>query len=93
LADGYSADEAAQIRGITSAQLLADLNESAASGLSTEAHWLLSPAKLELLQQFVADRGTRMTVSSVSQLPPGVTGPELMYFLKSSRRDAPNATG
>ena len=83
--DGYDEAQVQQIRQIDSAQIRADLTAAADDGQAIRAHWLLSPQQLSQLRQFVDEQGDRMTAKSVSQLPPGVSGPELMYFLKSSR--------
>ncbi len=83
--DGYDESQVQQIRQIDAAQIRTDLSAAAIDGQAIRAHWLLSPQQLSHLRQFVGEQGDRMTAKSVSELPPGVSGPELMYFLKSSR--------
>jgi ATP-dependent DNA helicase RecQ len=91
LQQGYSPEECAAIRRIEPEVVFDHVLRAADAGLPVDAHWLLSPAKIALLQEVIGPQSPPRIRPLLAQLPRGTRYEEVQLFLKwrSGRQAAP----
>ncbi len=83
LSCGLAADECLAIRGITRAELLDHVFQSAENGLKISSAWCLSSELIAALDAVVGDRPPSQIRPLLTQFPPGTCYEEVQIYLKS----------
>ncbi len=86
LSDGYSLDHLRQVRQLDESTIYEHAIQAAEHRLPVEPAWLLSPAQLKTLADFVSENPNTSRVDLVSNLPREINTQQLMYYLKSTAR-------
>jgi ATP-dependent DNA helicase RecQ len=83
VADGYSAEHVAQVRGMDRGAVFDHLIQAIEADHAADPSWLLSEQQLDAIGEFVAAHESERASRLLTMLPDEIKSFELMYFLKS----------
>ena len=81
LTDGYTAAECAQIRGLTSEQLLDHAVQAAEAGLPVRGEWFLTPHQIAELTAAIGPTTPQQLRPILARLPAGTSRQHVQLFL------------